>query len=356
MDLQAIRWQDDALWLLDQTALPARTRWVVCRTGGEVAEAIRGMRVRGAPAIGIAAAYGVALAAREVPDTLPPGLFLEHLRSAVVPLVRARPTGANLRWAVERVLRAVAEKDVVADMRRAALEEALRIHREDEEANRRIGRLGADLLPPGCFVLTHCNTGALATGGWGTALGVIRTAWAQGKVHGVYVTETRPLLQGARLTAWELQHEGIPVTLVVDGAAGLLLRQGKVGAVIVGADRIAGNGDVANKVGTYPLAVLAHRHGVPFYVAAPTSTLDPDTPSGEAIPVEERPPQEVTCLGWGWGEEGHLLPTAPPGVSAWNPVFDITPAPLITAIITEAGVAHPPFSQSLPRLSGRNRP
>ncbi|GBD11434.1 Methylthioribose-1-phosphate isomerase [bacterium HR23] len=270
-------------------------------------------------------------------------------------LAQARPTAVNLRWAVERVLLAVREQATVPEMQRTALVEAHRIHQEDEEANRRIGRLGADLLPDGCWVLTHCNTGALATGGWGTALGVIRTGWAMGKVRGVYATETRPLLQGARLTSWALLQEGIPVTLIVDSAVGALVHQGKVGAIVVGADRIARNGDVANKIGTYTLAVLAHRHGIPFYVCAPTSTIDLSTPSGKAIPIEERSPQEVTHMGWGWAPEGQIHPLAPPGVSAWNPAFDITPSDLVTAVITEAGVARPPYEQSLPALLGKRR-
>lgn len=354
MPLRSLEWRDGALWLLDQSALPFRIEWLVCHTVQEVAEAIRRMKVRGAPALGIVGAYGVALAALHLPDSLPPEAFLTALRQEVRPLVEARPTAVNLRWGVERVLRRVARSTAVAAMRLAALEEAHRIHREDEEANRRIGALGAALLPQGCYVLTHCNTGALATGGWGTALGIIRTAWEQGKLRGVYSTETRPLLQGARLTAWELAQEGIPVTLIVDSAVGALLQKKKMDAILVGADRIAANGDVANKIGTYTLAVLAQRHGVPFYVAAPTSTIDLATPSGDAIVIEERSSQEVVCIGYGWGPEGKGLPVAPEGVSAWNPAFDITPASLVTAIITELEVAYPPYAQSLPALVGRN--
>ncbi|MCS7207843.1 MAG: S-methyl-5-thioribose-1-phosphate isomerase [Dehalococcoidia bacterium] len=350
--MRAVAWRDDALWLLDQSALPVQVSWVVCRSPQEVEEAIRSLKVRGAPAIGIAGAYGVALAARHLPDTLPLEEYLERLHVQGERLARARPTAVNLRWAVERTLRVARAHRRVQEVREAVLAEAHRILQEDVEANRRIGALGADLLPHGCWVLTHCNTGALATGGWGTALGVIRTAWAQGKLRGVYATETRPLLQGARLTTWELHQEGIPVTLVVDGAVGALLRQGKVDAVVVGADRIAANGDVANKIGTYPLAVLAHRHGIPFYVCAPTSTLDWATPSGEAIVIEERSPLEVVRVGWGWGREGQGLPIAPAGVPAWNPAFDITPADLVTAIITEVGVARFPYAHTLPRRCG----
>ncbi|MFN3975148.1 MAG: S-methyl-5-thioribose-1-phosphate isomerase [Dehalococcoidia bacterium] len=355
MPLRPLEWRDGALWLLDQTALPGRVAWLACHTPWEVAEAIRGLKVRGAPAIGIAGAYGVALAALRLPDTLSPSAFLEALKAEVQPLAYARPTAVNLRWAVERVLQAVATQPTVQAIRSAALEEALSIHREDIEANRQIGTLGASLLPQGCVVLTHCNTGALATGGWGTALGIIRTAWEQGKLAGVYVTETRPLLQGARLTTWELVQEGIPVTLIVDAGAGALMRKKKVDAVIVGADRIAANGDVANKIGTYSLAVLAHHHAIPFYVAAPTSTLDLATPIGDAIPIEERPPQEVTQMGWGWASEGRILHSAPQGVPAWNPAFDITPADLVTAIVTEAGIAHPPYTHTLAPLAHRGR-
>lgn len=355
MPLRPLEWRDGTLWLLDQTALPGRITWLPCHTPQEVAEAIRSMKVRGAPAIGIAGAYGVALAALCLPETLSPSAFLEALRAEAQPLAHARPTAVNLRWAVGRVLDAVASQPTVQRMRQAALEEALRIHREDAAANRQIGLLGASLLPPGCVVVTHCNTGALATGEWGTALGIIRTAWEQGKLRSVYATETRPLLQGARLTTWELVQEGIPVTLIVDAAVGALLRQKKVDAILVGADRIAANGDVANKIGTYTLAVLARHHAIPFYVAAPTSTVDLATPSGDAIPIEERPPQEVAQIGWGWAPEGRSLPSAPEGVPAWNPAFDITPADLVTAIVTEAGIARPPYNHTLPPLANRGR-
>lgn len=327
--------------LLDQTRLPREETYLETADHREIAAAIREMRVRGAPLIGIAAAYGLALAGRavEAPD-LP--AFLDRLRAAADELLATRPTAANLAWALRRTL-AAAQGAADPQQARAALQaEAKRIHQEEMEANRRIAALGEDLLPPGAAVLTHCNTGALATGGMGTALGIVRAAWEGGRLRHVYATETRPLLQGARLTAWELEREGIPYTLIVDSAAGSLLRRGLVQAVVVGADRIAANGDVANKIGTYPLAVLARENGVPFYVAAPTSTIDLSLPSGEEIPIEERPPEEVTAFG---GQ-----PTAPPAARAANPAFDVTPHRYVTAIITENGVARPPYGEALAAL------
>ncbi len=320
---------------LDQTLLPAEERWIETDDYNVVAEAIRGLRVRGAPLIGIAAAYGLALAAQRDDASDPSSLH----RAAEV-LLATRPTAVNLAWAIRRML-ATAQGARDASARREALvAEAIRIHEEDIAANRRIGEAGAALLPARCAVLTHCNAGSLATGGYGTALGVIRSAYAQGKLTRVYHTETRPLLQGARLTAWELQREGIPATLIPDSAAGIIIRRGLVQAVVVGADRIAANGDVANKIGTYPIALLAREHGIPFYVAAPTSTLDPSTANGDLIPIEERSPEEVTSMCG--------LRVAPPSVQAANPAFDVTPAGLISAIITEKGVARPPFEVTLP--------
>jgi methylthioribose-1-phosphate isomerase len=279
----------------------------------EVAECIRSLAVRGAPAIGIAAAYGLALAARGDEDT-----------DAAAALLRdARPTAVNLAWAVERALG--------ADDPLAAAE---RLHHEQVEADRRLGELGAERFEPGDRALTHCNPCPLATGGLGTAGGVLRAAWEQGRLAQVWVDETRPLLQGARLTAWELGRLGIPFKVIADAAAGGLLAAGRVDRVIVGADRIAANGDVANKVGTYPLAVLAARHAIPFYVAAPVSTIDPHTPSGERIPIEERDPAEVS-----------------PRAAAFNPAFDVTPAGLITALITERGVLEPPDEESIARVA-----
>ena len=305
--VEPFRFEDGALLILDQRALPAEERWIRCETVEQVADCIRTLAVRGAPAIGIAAAYAMALA---------------DDREAAAELLRStRPTAVNLAWALDRC------RD--AD---DPLEVARRLHREQHEADRALAGLGAALFAEGTRALTHCNTGALATGGIGTACGVLRVAWEQGRLAEVWVDETRPLLQGARLTAWELRQAGIPHRVVADSAAGSLMAQGRVDRVIVGADRIAANGDVANKVGTYPLAVLADRHGVPFYVAAPLSTIDPATPDGSAIPIEERDPAEVVT-----------------GADAFNPAFDVTPAELITAIVTEAGVLEPPYSASISR-------
>ena len=332
--IRPLEWENGTVRVLDQTALPKREVWLRLTRWEEVAEAIRRLVVRGAPAIGIAAAYGMVLAAQA--DAAP-----EHLARVAELLRSARPTAVNLGWALDRMLAAAASQrgQGPEELPAALLAEAQRIHDEDIAANRRMGELGAALLPRGARVLTICNTGALATGGYGTALGVVRAAWEEGKIELVYACETRPLLQGARLTAWELIQEGIPFRLVVDSAAGGLLARGGVGAVLVGADRIAQNGDTANKVGTYSLAVLAARHGVPFYVVAPTSTLDPRTPSGEGIPIEERSEEEVLSL--------HGQPVAPRGARAWNPAFDVTPHDLVTAIVTERGVVTPPYERGL---------
>jgi methylthioribose-1-phosphate isomerase len=305
--VEPFRFEDGALVVLDQRALPKAERWIRCETVEQVADCIRTLAVRGAPAIGLAAAYGMALA---------------DDRAAAAELLRStRPTAVNLAWAIERC-REAAEP----------LGTARRLHREQQEADRRLAELGAELFADGTRALTHCNAGALATGGFGTAGGVLRAAWERGRLASVWVDETRPLLQGARLTAWELRQAGIPHRVVADSAAGSLMAHGLVDRVVVGADRIAANGDVANKVGTYPLAVLAHRHGVPFYVAAPVSTIDPATPDGNAIPIEERDPAELDAAG-----------------EAFNPAFDVTPAELVTAIVTEAGVLEPPFEESIAR-------
>ncbi|HEX6973798.1 MAG TPA: S-methyl-5-thioribose-1-phosphate isomerase [Vicinamibacterales bacterium] len=315
-------WDGDVLSLLDQRLLPQREHWVECRTASEVADAIRTMVVRGAPAIGVAAAYGMALAAKRGDD-------LEH---AALVLKAARPTAVNLAWAVDRMR--AAGGDAAALVR-----EAESIHRADVEANRRMGRFGAELLGDQATVLTHCNAGALATAGYGTALGVIRAAIEAGKRIAVFADETRPYLQGARLTAWELQQDNIAVTLITDNMAGHFFQQGAFDAVIVGADRIAANGDTANKIGTYTVAVLAHTHGVPFYVAAPISTIDPRCPTGAGIPIEERSAEEVVDI---FGSR-----VAPEGINVRHPAFDVTPARLITAIITERGVLRPPFEDSI---------
>jgi len=339
--VRPLEWREGRLRILDQTLLPHRIAYLETEDWREVVRAIREMRVRGAPAIGLAGAYALALAGRHL-DAPDRDGWLRALEERAREIASARPTAVNLAWAVEQALANARSAPTVEEGQRALLETALRLHREQEEADRAIGQHGAGLVPEGAVVLTHCNTGALATGGLGTALAVVRQAWTEGRLRGVVATETRPLLQGARLTAWELAQEGIPVTLVVEGAVGLLMARRRVNCVLVGADRVARNGDTANKVGTYPLAVLAHRHGIPFYVALPLSTLDPSLPSGEAIPIEERAPEEVTRFAG--------VPTAPEGVPAWNPAFDVTPADLITAFITERGVVRPPFEKGLTHL------
>jgi methylthioribose-1-phosphate isomerase len=343
VDLRSIVWEDGAVRLLDQTRLPHREVWLTCRTVEELARCISRLQVRGAPAIGIAAAYGMALAAqnsgcRDAQE------LLECLEQAAALLLATRPTAVNLAWAVERMLaRARALKALDPEEAAALLvREALAIAAEDEEANRRLSRIGQALLPQHGSVLTHCNAGALATGGYGTALGVIRAAWEEGKEIHVFLDETRPLLQGARLTAWELRRLGIPFTLITDSMAGHFMRLGRVDVVLVGADRIAANGDLANKIGTYGLAVLAFAHGIPFYSAAPTSTLDLSLPDGSQIPIEERSPEEVTHLA------GRRI--APRGTRAANPAFDVTPYRYVSAIITERGIARPPYEESLRRL------
>ncbi|MEW5761776.1 MAG: S-methyl-5-thioribose-1-phosphate isomerase [Bacillota bacterium] len=340
--METLYWKDGAVHILDQTLLPGRVTYVVCRDYREVAEAIKSMRVRGAPAIGAAAAYGLAVAAQGAPGAGREEV-LEAVESAAATLLATRPTAVNLRWAVKRVLARLREAEGDGDLlKRTALAEAERIHAEDVAANKRLGRFGQELVPPGARILTHCNAGALATAGYGTALGVIRAAHTAGKVARVYADETRPFLQGARLTAWELQQDGIPVTVITDNMAGYLMARGLVDLVIVGADRIAANGDVANKIGTYSLAVLAQAHALPFYVAAPLSTLDMQLACGEEIPIEERPAEEVTHCGG--------LRIVPEGIEVWNPAFDVTPARLVTAIITDAGVAYPPYTESLRRI------
>jgi methylthioribose-1-phosphate isomerase len=322
VDERGLRFEDGALLLLDQTALPDEERWLRLTTAAEVADAIRRLAVRGAPAIGLAAAYGMALEAARGGDGVPAAATL--LRST-------RPTAVNLGWAIDRSLDAFESGLSLADHA-----DALAAAQLDQD--QRIGEHGAALLEPGARVLTHCNTGPLATAGAGTAGAVISAAWRRGRLEHVWVDETRPLLQGARLTSWELGRAGIPHEIVPDSAAGALMSSGGVSAVVVGADRIAANGDVANKIGTYPLAVLAQRHAVPFYVAAPTSTIDPATPTGEAIPIEVRAAEEVTHL--------RGVRVAPEGASARNLAFDVTPYELVTAIVTEAGVERPPFEAS----------
>ncbi len=334
-------WEDGALCLLDQTCLPHEVRTVRCTTWEEVAEAIRALRVRGAPAIGLAAAYGLVLAAG-TDARRPSDRPQDTLRRAATGLRAARPTAVNLAWAIDRMLRIAEEGSPdPADRARRLLEAADALARADVEANRRIGEHGAALIPAGARVLTYCNTGMLATAGYGTAFGVLRRAHEEGRGIHVIACETRPVLQGARLTAWELLRAGIPATLITDNAAGALMRAAGVDTVVVGADRIAANGDVANKIGTYTLAVLARTHGIPFYVAAPLSTVDLATPSGAEIPIEERPPGEVVMLGG--------VRVAPQEIRVRNPAFDITPHELVTAIVTDAGVVHPPYEPGLRR-------
>jgi methylthioribose-1-phosphate isomerase len=330
--LVPVVYRDHGIDLLDQTQLPDEMVVLRLTTVEELAEAIRTMRVRGAPAIGIAAAYGMVMAA----DIAGATVTRTEMERTGRMLRSTRPTAMNLGWAIDRMLgvfERLAESSP-GTARDALLAEARRIHVDDIGANRRIGRTGAELLPQGARVLTICNTGALATGGYGTAFGVLRAAHEAGKLEFVYACETRPRLQGARLTAWELLRDGIPFTLLSDGAAPYLMSRGDVDAVLAGADRIAANGDSANKIGTYSLAVAANHHGVPMYIVAPTSTIDPATPTGASIPIEERDEDEVLAPG------GVRL--APEGTSAWNPAFDVTPAELITAIITETGVHRPP--------------
>jgi methylthioribose-1-phosphate isomerase len=317
MAVEPIRWKGDRLELLDQRLLPDKTEYVTCRTAEEVASAIRDMVVRGAPAIGCAAAFGVVLS--------------KGSPHSYEVLANSRPTAVNLFWALERMKKA---QDLEA--------EARAIYEEDLAANRAIGRIGSQLIAERARVMTHCNTGALATAGYGTALGVIRSSKDKG--ISVIANETRPYLQGARLTAWELVQEGIPCTLITDSMAGHLMSRGEVDVVVVGADRIAANGDVVNKIGTYALAVMAQRHGIPFYVAAPLSTFDAKIPDGSHIPIEERPAEEVTGYrGTRW---------APQGVAVRNPAFDVTPAELVTGIITEKGIASPPYRESIAALLG----
>ncbi|MEF3194244.1 MAG: S-methyl-5-thioribose-1-phosphate isomerase, partial [Halothiobacillaceae bacterium] len=323
---------------LDQRRLPAVREFVRCTTASQVAEAIRAMVVRGAPAIGIAAAYGVVLSARS--HGLADAEAVRRVEEDIDRLAQSRPTAVNLFWAIERMRRVLQQQADVA----ALEQEARRIEAEDLEANRRMGEFGAALIEPGRDVLTHCNTGSLATAGLGTALGVIRTAYAQKRVGHVFADETRPWLQGARLTAWELMEDGIPVTLICEGAAASLMKGGRIGWVIVGADRITANGDVANKIGTYGLAILARHHGVRFMVVAPSSTFDLALCSGAEIPIETRPMDEVTTLA------GQRI--APEGVEAWNPSFDVTPAELIDAIVTERGVIQRPDAERVRAIIG----
>ncbi len=333
--IPTVEWKEGIVRLLDQSLLPERVEIFECRDHHAVAQAIRELRVRGAPAIGVAAAMGVALGAEAVQEAefMP---FQKAVLAVCDELAATRPTAVNLFWALERMKGVLAENSHCSafDLKRLLVEEALRIRQEDLAMNHSIGKHGASLIEDGQCILTHCNAGALATAGYGTALGVVRAAWEQGKKIHVYAEETRPVLQGARLTTWELMQDQIPVTLITDNMAGSLMREGVIHLCLVGADRIAANGDVANKIGTYTVAVLAKAHSIPFFVAAPSSTIDLATPSGDQIPIEQRPPHEVTSLNGG-------SPIAPKGVHVLNPAFDVTPADLVTAVITERGIFKP---------------
>jgi methylthioribose-1-phosphate isomerase len=344
--IKTIEWTSEGVQMIDQRKLPTVEEYPVFKTYGEVADAIRVMVVRGAPAIGVAAAMGVALGVRDSKAATIPELR-EEFTHITETLASTRPTAVNLFWAIERMKRVFgeiatdgADKRAVADR---LINEALSIQAEDIESNKRMGTFGQELLPNSGTILTHCNAGALATAGYGTALGVIRAAVENGKRLRVLADETRPFLQGARLTAWELWKDDIDVRVISDNMAGSFMRQGLIDAVIVGADRIAANGDVANKIGTYPVAVLAKQHQIPFYVAAPFSTLDLKIPDGSHIPIEQRDPTEVTHIGG--------VRVVPDGVSVFNPAFDVTPHEFVTAIITDRGVAHAPYTDSLAQLA-----
>ena len=337
--VETIQWTDAGVVMIDQTKLPREETYVVCKSYEEVADAIRTMVIRGAPAIGVAAAMGVAIGVAHASD------IDAQFETICETLARTRPTAVNLFWAIERMRQCYAQvRTQPADAIRARLiDEAQRVRLEDIAICEAIGRHGADLVPDHKTVLTHCNAGSLATAGYGTALGVIRAAVTAGKQIDVFADETRPFMQGSRLTIWELQQDNIPATLITDNMAGHFLHSGRIGCVVVGADRIAGNGDVANKIGTYSVAVLAKENNVPFYVAAPISTLDLTLTSGEQIPIEQRAASEVTHV---FG-----VPVAPVGTAVENPAFDVTPNRYVTAIITERGVARAPFTESLRRLA-----
>ena len=333
-----VAWEAGRVRLIDQTRLPWEEVYLELSRAEEVAQAIREMRVRGAPAIGVAAALGLALGAQQI-DAEDKDTFLSQFEALCQLFAGTRPTAVNLFWAIQRMKQVAQQEGQVDGLKRALLTEALAMAVEDEEQNRRLGRYGAELIEDGFTILTHCNAGALATVAYGTALGVVRAAWEQGKRIQVFASETRPRLQGAWLTAWELTREGIPVTVIADTMAGHFLQRGKINCVLVGADRIAANGDVANKIGTYQVAVLAKENGITFYVAAPTSTVDLSMPSGEHIPIEERPGQEVTHV--------RGVRIVPEGVGVVNPAFDVTPHGYVSAIITEWGVLREPYKERL---------
>jgi len=338
--IQTLEWTDSGVRFIDQTKLPTEETYVTCKTYTQVADVIRNMVVRGAPAIGVAAAMGIALGVKN--SKAENGGDLKHDFDQICDVIgKTRPTAVNLFWAIKRMRDKFEMLRVrpLPQIKQALVEEAQRMHAEDIAANQAMGRHGATLMPSSGGVLTHCNAGALATCGYGTALGVIRAAVEQGKTIHVYADETRPFLQGSRLTAWELMKDGIPTTVISDNMAGAMMNQGKINAIVVGADRFAANGDVANKIGTYSVAVLAREHGIPFYVAAPLSTVDFETPDGSGIPIEQRDGKEVTHIA------GRQM--VPDGVEVENPAFDVTPAKYVTAIVTEKGIARAPYEESL---------
>src|SRR6201982_1931062 len=342
--IQTLEWTDQGIRFLYQTKMPKEETYVTDKTYEQVADAIRTMVVRGAPAIGVAAGMGIALGVKNSKaETV--GDLKKDCHQICKVIGETRPTAVNLFWAIRRMQEKFEALRIrpLAQIKQALVEECQRMHAEDIAANQAMGRHGATLMPSSGGVLTHCNAGALATAGYGTALGVIRAAVEQGKKIHVYADETRPFLQGSRLTAWELMKDGIPTTVISDNMAGAMMSYGKIGAIVVGADRIAANGDVANKIGTYTVAVLAKEHGVPFYVAAPFSTVDLDTPDGGKIPIEQRAKQEVTHIA------GRAI--APDGVAVENPAFDVTPAKYVNAIITECGIARAPYKDSLRKLA-----
>ncbi len=341
---KTIEWKEDKVILLDQRKLPVEETYVECSDYKQVADAIKAMVVRGAPAIGVTAAMGVALGTLGI-DAKTFEIFSQKMESVLQTLLETRPTAVNLKWAIDRMRNLIQKNSTlpIPELKKKIQEEALTICEEDVAINRRMGNFGQALIQSGETILTHCNAGALATAGWGTALGVLYSAWEKGKRFEVIAGETRPFLQGARLTAWELQKNKIPVTLVTDNMVASLMRKRKIQKVIVGADRIAANGDVANKIGTYGVAVLAREHDIPFYVAAPLSTIDLACPTGDQIPIEERDPEEVTNF--------YHQRIAPEGIKVLNPAFDVTPNELVTAIITEKGIVRSPYQENLLRIA-----
>jgi methylthioribose-1-phosphate isomerase len=345
---QPIQWKNDHILLLDQTRLPGEEVYIECRDLETVADAIKRLAVRGAPALGVVAAMAVALEARNIQSSSTEG-FYQELQKLCDRILSTRPTAVNMAWALSRVKETLkgAHSSDISDLKKLLEQEALAIFKEDIEANQQIGRHGQELVPDRATILTICNTGSLATAGYGTAFGVMRAAAEAGKKILVVSCETRPLLQGCRLTAWELQKNNIPFVLITDSMAGYYMKKKGADLVIIGADRIAANGDAANKIGSYSLAILTHHHQVPFYVAAPIATIDPDTQQGDDIPIEERRPEEITCIGT------HRI--APDGTAVWNPAFDVVPNSFIAGIITEKGVLRPPYRESIQKALKETR-